>query len=363
MEKGNDMQGKFRISRRHFLGAAALAAPFVSRSAFGEAGKGEIIMANFGGGVAQAFDQAYGKPFAAETGIPFKVLEVPSTETALISTASDPQYNSSYHSYSGAMRLYKLGIIEPLAIDDYPVLQSIPREYWPMVDDKHVAGMPVHFAFYGVAYNKDEAKASDFASWKSLADERWRQRVTVTRPVFASLYDVPWYAKLVGGDQKQLDAGVAQYKAVVENSLTSYSSMAQNHQLLQRGEAVACAYYSSRIWALKQEGVQNVDIMIPDEGALMIPYLLVIPKNCPHPEAARKFAAYSGTAGPVERALELTGALPLNRDAKIPDELVRQRMGASLSDIVGRLFNPDWTYIQETRDALIERLEREVAAQ
>ncbi len=354
------MKQEFRLSRRTFLGAAALAAPFVNRGAF--AADGEIIQANFGGGVAQAFDAAYGKPFTAETGIPFRVLEVPSTETALISAASDPQYNSSYHSYSGAMRLYKLGIIEPLAIADYPVLQQIPQEYWPMVDDKHVAGMPVHFAYYGIAYNKDEAKAADFASWKSLADERWRQRVTVTRPVFASLYDVPWYSKLIGGDQKKLDQGVAQYKAVVENSLTSYSSMAQNHQLLQRGEAVACAYYSSRIWALKQEGVPNVDITIPEEGALMIPYVLVIPKNCPHPEAARKFAAYAGTAGPVERALDLTGALPLNREAKVPDELVEQRLGASLADISARLFNPDWAYIQESRDALIERLEREVGS-
>lgn len=355
------MEGGVRISRRQLLGAAALAAPFVSRSAFGQTG-GEVVMANFGGGVAAEFDQAYGKPFTAETGIPFRVVEVPSTETALISTASDPQYDSSYHSYSGAMRLHKLGITEPLAIADYPALQEIPRQCWPMVDDRHVAGMPVHFSYYGIAYNKDEAKAADFSSWKALADPRWHQRVTVTRPVYASLYDVPWYAKMLGGDQKQLDLGVAQYKDVVKNALTSYSSMAQNHQLLQRGEAVACGYYSDRIWSLKREGIDNVDMAIPDEGALMIPYLLVVPKNCPHPEAARRFANYAGTAGPAERALDSTGSLPLNRNARIPDDLVKQRLGASLADITGRLFNPDWSYIQQTRDALIERLEREVAS-
>ncbi|MGO4834196.1 hypothetical protein AB4144_18200, partial [Rhizobiaceae sp. 2RAB30] len=159
------MESRFRISRRRLLGAA-FAAPFVSRPAFGRAGEEGVIMANFGGGVAEEFDKAYGKPFTAETGIAFRVVEVPSTETALISTASDPQYDSSYHSYSGAMRLHKLGVTEPMAVSDYPALQEIP-----------------------------------------------------------------------------LNAGVAQYKAVVENALTSYTSMAQNHQLLQRGEAVACAYY------------------------------------------------------------------------------------------------------------------------
>ncbi len=354
------MESRFRISRRRLLGAA-LATPFVSRPASGRAGEEGVIMANFGGGVAEEFDEAYGKPFTAETGIAFRVVEVPSTETALISTASDPQYDSSYHSYSGAMWLHKLGVTEPMAVSDYPALQEIPRQYWPLVDDDHVAGMPVHFAYYGIAYNKNEAKAADFVSWKCLADERWRQRVTVTRPVYASLYDVPWYARVIGGDQKNLDAGVAQYKAVVENALTSYTSMAQNHQLLQRGEAVACAYYSDRIWSLKREGIANLEVAIPDEGALMIPYVLVIPKNCPHPEAARKFANYAGTAGPAERALDGTGSLPLNQNARVPDDLIAQRLGAPLKEIVGRLFNPDWAYIQQTRDALIERLQREVA--
>lgn len=354
------MQRSFTLSRRTFLGAT-LATPFISRAAFGQA-SGEIIQANFGGGVGRAFVDAYGKQFTADTGIPFRVVEVPSTETALISAKDNPTFNSSYHSYSGAMRLHDLGVTEPLPIADYPVLQSIPKEYWPMVDDKHVAGMPVHFVYYGMAYNKDEAKPEDIRTWKSLSDKKWNQRVTVTRPVFASLYDVPWYSRMLTGDQTKLDAGVAQYKAVVDNSLTAYSSMAQNHQLLQRGEAIASAYYSSRIWALKQEGVENVDMAIPDEGALMIPYVVVVPKNCPHPEAARKFAAYAGTAGPVERALDVTGALPLNSEAKIPQDLVAKRLGAPLDEIVKRLYNPDWKFIQNSREALIDRLEKEVLA-
>jgi putative spermidine/putrescine transport system substrate-binding protein len=348
------------LDRRSFVGAA-LAAPFVSRTALGQ-NAGQIVMANFGGGVAEAFNEAYGKPFTAETGIGFKVQEVPSTETALISSASQQQYNSSYHSYSGAMRLYKMGIVEGLAVDEFPALQAIPKEYLPFVDDKHVAGIPCHFAFYGIAFNSDDAKASDFRSWRSLTAEKWKERVTVTSPVFASLYDVPWYSKLFGGDQKKLDAGVAQYKAVVKNSLTTYNSMAQNQQLLQRGDATACAYYSSRIWDIKGSGVKNVEVTIPEEGALMIPYVLVIPKNCPFPEAARKFANYGGTAPPVERGLQKTGSLPLTTAAKVPDELLKKNFGYTLAEIKSRTFNPDWAFIQETRDGVIERLQRELAA-
>lgn len=354
------MTSKLNITRRTFVGAAA--ATVLMRPAILRAASEEIVMANFGGGTAQAFNESYLKPFTAETGIATRVVEVPSTETALISGAASQEFNSSYHSYSGAIRLCKMGIVEPLAIADYPVLQQIPEEYWPKIDGKHVAGMPIQFLAYSIAFNKDAAKAEDFKSWKALSDEKFRQQVTFTRPVFASLYDVPWYSKMIGGDQKHLDAGVAQYKAVAANSLTAYNSMAQNNQLLQRGDAIASAYYSSRVWLMRNEGIENLDMVIPDEGALMIPYVFVLPKNCPHPEAARKFLAYAGTAAPAERSLQVTGALPLNLEAKVDDALVKDRMGHSLEDVKKQLFNPDWSYIEETRQDLIKRLEAEVAS-
>ena len=74
---------------------------------------------------------------------------------------------------------------------------------------------------------------------------------------------MPWYSRLLTGDQKQLDAGIAQYKAVVDNAPTAYSSMAQNQQLLQRGDAVACASYSNSIFDMKRNGVKNLEIVIP----------------------------------------------------------------------------------------------------
>lgn len=348
------------INRRTLLVGAALAAPFVSRSAFGQQ-TGEIIQANFGGGLAEEFTSAYGKPFTGETGIPFRVVEVPSTETALISGKDDQQFNSSYHSYSGALKLHGLGVTEALAIEDFPVLQGIPEEYWPKIDERHVAGIPVHFCHYGIAYNSNEAKVDDFRSWNSLVDKQFSGRVTATRPVYASLYDVPWYAKMLKGSQGETAAGIERYSAVVSNALTAYTSMAQNHQLLQRGEAVACAYYSDRVWSSRKGGDETIQIVIPEEGALMIPYVMVIPKGCPHPEAARNFANYAGGAAPAQRAVEGTGCLPLHEDAKVPEELVKQRLGLTMKEILAKTYNPDWKKIQLGRDALIAQLEKELA--
>lgn len=340
-------------------GLSALSMPFINRGAAAQAA-GEIIMANFGGGPAAAFRETYGMPFQAATGIRFRVVEVPGAESALISSAAAPQFNSSYHSFAGAMRLYKMGITEPIAIADYPELAHIPDHFMPRIDDKHLVGLPIHFGFYGMVYNKAFAKPQDLRSWNALTSDTFKQRVSVTRPVYASLYDVPWYSHMLTGDQSNLEAGIAHYKKVVENSVTAYTSMAQNNQLLDRGEAVACAYYVSVVWAAKRDGATDVDVLIPDEGALMLPYVLVIPKNAPYPEAARKFLAYASTAAPAERAVEATGYLPMHDGAKVDDALVKSRFNYSLAEIKKLVWSADWGMVEANRLDLIKRLEAEV---
>ncbi|MBP2561132.1 putative spermidine/putrescine transport system substrate-binding protein [Neorhizobium galegae] len=353
------MTSKLPVTRRGLLAGAAatLASPAIfTRPVFAQ-GKGEVIQCNFGGGVATAFKKSYGDLFTEQTGIPFKIVEVPSTETALISNVSSPIYNSSYHSYSGSMKLIKMGVTEPLKLSDFPALKDTPKSMLPMIDDDHVSGIPIQFLFYGLAFNSASAAKEDFASWNSLIDPKWKGQVTLTNPVFASLYDVPWYSRMLTGDQTKVEAGIAHYKKVSDNALTTYTSMAQNQQLLQRGDAVASAYYSSQVWILKEGGGSTVDIVIPEEGALMIPYVFVIPKNAPHMEAAIEFAKFAGTAAPQERNFANSGYIPLNSTAKIDENLLVDRMGYTREQIVSKTFNPDWGLIENGREALIKRIE------
>lgn len=353
------MTSKIHMTRRGLLagGAAALAAPAIfTRPVFAQ-GKGEVIQCNFGGGVADAFKKSYGDLFTEQTGIPFKIVEVPSTETALISNVADPIYNSSYHSYSGSIKLNRMGVTESLKLSDFPALKDTPKSMLPMLDEEHISGIPIQFLFYGLAFNSDFARKEDFASWNALTDPKWAGQVTLTRPVYASLYDVPWYSYMKTGNQAELDAGIAQYKAVSDNALTAYTSMAQNQQLLQRGDAVASAYYSSQVWTIKEGGGTNVDITIPDEGALMIPYVFVIPKNAPYMEAAMEFAKFAGTAAPQERNFVNSGYIPLNSTAKIDEDLLVDRMGYTRDEIVSKTFNPDWGIIESDREELIKRIE------
>lgn len=351
------------ISRRPFLGLFALAGlpatlpmPAIAQSR----GSARITMAAFGGGTGEAWKTNWGGPFAAETGIEVRVVEVPSTESALISGARQQQYNASIHSYAGASRLYKMGITEALKISDFPVLQEIPRQHWLMADADHVIGIPTYFQYYGVAFHRGQARAEDFRSWRNLTDAKWRGKLAVTRPVFASLYDLPWLSHVAGGNIAAFDRGLPLFRDIARNALTVYTSMAQMNQLIQRGEVTAAPYYSARIWAAKREGTTDLDMVIPTEGAMMIPYILVVPKNGPFPEAARRFANWSGGAPPVERAAEATGYLPLNSAARLT-EGAQRLLGMPIEALNARIMNPDWNVIEAKREEAVALLEQTIA--
>jgi len=352
------------ISRRPLLqslaGLPGLAAAMPLPAIAQPRGAARITMAAFGGGTGEAWTTNWGRHFAAETGIEVRIVEVPSTESTLISGARQQQYNASIHSYAGASRLFRMGITEALRISDFPVLQQIPRQHWLMADANHVIGIPTYFQYYGVAFHRGQARAEDFRSWRDLANPRWREKLAVTRPVFASLYDLPWLSHVAGGNIAAFDRGLPLFRDIARNALTVYNSMAQMNQLLQRGEVTAAPYYSARIWAAKREGITDLDMAIPAEGAMMIPYILVVPKNCPFPEAARQFANWSGGAAPVERAAEATGYLPLNSAARLT-EGAQRILGMPMDALNAQLMNPDWNVIDEKREEAVSLLEQMIA--
>src|SRR5690606_19642908 len=124
--------------------------------------------------------------------------------------------------------------------------------------------------------------------------------------------------------------------------------------LLTRGEVAAGPYYSGRVWQLRQEGAKNVDIAIPKEGALMIPYIVVVPKGAKELPAVRKWLDFISTAEPQLRALELGGYFPLNRNAEMPVALQKE-MGYSLKELLPKLHQPDWAVIAKEEKARTNR--------
>jgi putative spermidine/putrescine transport system substrate-binding protein len=342
-----------RLPALSALAALALAPTVPAHSA-------ELLIATWGGGVEKVWDVAFAKPFTQETGIGVKIVPVATPEAQLRAQAGRPQYNGFMVTYPQGANLLRDGMVELLDPAELPdVADTNPRYLMKNADGK-LAGVSPYFMYYAIAVNTDLAKPSDFESWASLADPKWKGKLAITRPIYLSSYDLPMLSKAMGGDEKNIEPGLALLRKIVPNALTTYSSMAHMNGLLTRGEIVAGPYYSGRVWHLRQQGATNVTAVVPKEGALMIPYLLVVPKGASNMAETKKFLNYVSKPEPQLRGAVLGGYLPLNSKAKLPPE-AEEQMGMTFAELMTKVYQPDWAFIAEKERERINLLEQLIA--
>jgi len=337
-----------------------LAAAAAALALCGAAHAQEITMATWGGGVGAAWRQAFAEPFSKESGIPVKIVEVPTPEAQIRAQKDAPKFNAAISSLFEAAQMYKDGLLEDFDMKDFPALKDVPEKYLLKAPDGRLIGVSTYFAYYGVAVNTDLAKPDDFASWKALGDPKWNGKLSVTRPVYSAAYDLTIMSVAEGGDERSTDKGLALLTALGKNSLAMYSSMAQMNQLLQRGEVAAAPYYSTRIWQMKRDGQTNVEMVVPKEGGLMLPYMVVVPKNAKDRDSYMKWLDYVAQPAGQERIADIAGYLPLNGQARLSEQ-AQKELGRPLAELRDSLYQPDWQFIADTRKERIELVERAMA--
>ncbi|WP_086466218.1 extracellular solute-binding protein [Oceanibaculum nanhaiense] len=320
----------------------------------------DLLIATWGGGVEKVWETAFAEPFTKETGINVKIVPVPTPEAQLRAQAGNPQYNAVMVTYPQGANLMRDGMVELLDPAELPDTADTNPRYLMKNADGKLAGVSPYFMYYGIAVNTDEAKPADFKSWANLGDAKWKGKLAITRPIYLSSYDLPILSKAMGGDEKNAGPGLDLLRKIVPNALTTYSSIAHMNGLLTRGEIVAGPYYSGRVWHLRQQGAKNVTMVVPEEGALMIPYLLVMPKNAKDMAATKQFMNYVSKAEPQLRGSVLGGYLPLNAKAKLPAE-AEEQMGMTLAELMTRLYQPDWAFIADNQTDRINTLEKLIA--
>lgn len=319
--------------------------------------EGKVTMAAWGGGGALIVKRAYAAPFTEATGIEFELVEVPDPSAAVAAAQGQPPYNVAVAASFQAVAMANRGLVHELTEEDIPAIKSIPKEYWVTNSDGKIIGMPVYFLYLGIAYNTDLAKASDFASWHDLLDPKWKDKVSMTRAVFAAPYDLTIFAKINGGDERNIEPGIPMLRDLAKNTLNIYTSMANFQTQLSRGEVVAAPFYSSQIMIMKRQGVQNVDMVIPKEGGLALSYLYVIPKGAKDIESAKKFLNSIANVQSQLLAAE-DGYLPLNPAAELSPELAAE-YGFTLAELMESTYAPDWNLIGsaiEERVSLVEEI-------
>ena len=343
---------------RHLVGGFVAAVLLAAAAPAHAQGKGEIVMGSWGGGTSETWREAAAKPFTEKTGIPVRITDWPDPEPTIRAQKGAQQYNMAVATYFNAANLYKDGLIETFTTDDVPALKDSPERYVMKGPDGKILGVGIYFQYYGIAYNTEMAKAAELQSWESLADPKWKGKLAVTRPIYASTYDLVLFAKIKGGDENNIEPGLPLFKALAGNSMAVYNSMAQMNTLLTRGEIAAGPYYFTRVWSFKRAGVKNVDIVLPKEGGLMLPYMLIVPKGAKNLEAAKAFLNYASMPETELRMLDRSGYIPLNTKAQLSEAQVKE-IGMPLPALMDKLYQPDWNVVaakQEERIGIVEQI-------
>jgi putative spermidine/putrescine transport system substrate-binding protein len=259
--------------------------------------------------------------------------------------------------YFNAANLARDGLLETFDPADFPAMKNVPESYQMKGKDGRLIGIPAYFQYYGIAVNTDLAKVSDFQSWNDLANPKWKGKLAVTRPIYGSTYDLVIFAKINGGDENNIEPGLPLLKALAGNSLTVYNSMAHLNTLLTRGEVAAAPYYVTRVWGMKKAGVKNVEFVLPKEGSLAIPYILVVPKGAKNPAAYKAFLNFALEPPQQAKMLDLSGYIPLNTATPISPEH-EKNFGMKLPDLLKRLYQPDWDVIARTHKERVAQVEQ-----
>lgn len=318
----------------------------------------KIAIATWGGATGETWRQAFTKPFQDETGIPVELTEVPNPESSVRTLASKPQYNAALVTYFDAVKLYQDGLIEGFDAVDLPELANVPDNDRLKAPDGKLLGAPVYYTLFGIAFNTDMVKPADVQSWKSLANPSWKDRIAISQPIWLAAYQLPMLSHTVGGTEKDIGPGLPLFKSYAKNASVLYGSLAQLTQLLTRGEIEAAPFYYSQIWGMRHSGIKNVNILIPDEGALKLPYIVVVPKGSFDRDAAKRWLNFVASAKPQERASSSAGFFPVNDKARVSADFEAQ-LGMPIADARRKMVELDWFLIARThreRTDLVEKI-------
>ncbi|MFC4270330.1 extracellular solute-binding protein [Sneathiella chungangensis] len=319
----------------------------------------EVIHATWGGGGAINLAKYVTDPFTEKTGIVAKVAEVPNT-AGTVRSPNASQYNVVTVTYFESIAMADLDLLEEFEDSELPGVQNLPPELVVRNSAGKIVGIPTSFGYLGIAFRNDMATAADFASWNNLADPKWKGKLSITRPIYAAPYDLTMFAHANGGDANNVEPGMATLKGLIANSLTTYTSLAHMNTLLGRGEVIAVPYYSTRIWQMRRDGVTNLDIVIPKEGALMLPYAAVVPKGSSNRADTITYLEWLISAHSQKAMALATGSLPTNTTVILPPEF-EQSIGMPMKELLAKMYVPDWKVVVANREERVDAVEQIMA--
>lgn len=204
------------------------------------------------------------------------------TLSQLIAEKDNPVADVAYYGVSFGIKAKGAGVVapyKPAHWDEIPDGLKDPEGYW----------FTIHFGTIGFFVNVDAlAGAPVPTSWADLHKPEYKGLAGYLDPTSAFVgYASAVAANLsMGGTLENFDPAIAFFKKLQENQpivpkQTSYARVLS-------GEIPILFDYDFNAYRAKYKDGANVQFVIPKEGSIVVPYVMSLVKNSPHPENGKR---------------------------------------------------------------------------
>ena len=292
--------------------------------------------------------------FTSESGIqaPTDPKNSGQTLAALQAEAASPQADTAYYGIVFGIQAKEAGVVEAFKPDNFDEIPEGLKDadgYW----------FTVHQGTIAFLVNTDELNGAPVPQcWADLTDAQYQGMVGFLDPTQAAVgYSVLTAANLaLGGSLENFDPAMSYFAELKSNGLILPAQTAT--AMVQQGEIPILIDADFNGYKLANIDGAPVEVVIPCEGSLAIPYVMSLVKDAPHGDNGKALLNFA-LSNEGQKLFAESYLRPV-RDVEVDPAIAEQVLPVSAYEGV---VSPDFAAMQQAQEGATERWSNEVANQ
>lgn len=291
------------------------------------------------------------RAFSEATGIeaPTDPKNSGQTLAALQAEAANPQADTAYYGIVYGIQAAQEGVVaayQPEGFEEIPDALKDAEGHW----------FAVHQGTIAFLVNTEELGEVPVPTcWEDLLDPQYEGLVGFLDPTQAAVgYSVATAANLaLGGTLEDFSPAIDYFARLYDNGLILPAQTAT--AAVQQGEIPILIDADFNGYALANDEGAPIEVVIPCEGSLAIPYVMSLVANAPHPDNGQALLDFALS----DEGQQLFAASYLRpvRDVAVDPSIAEQMLPESDYE---RVATPDFAEMQAAQAAFTERWQGEV---
>lgn len=290
--------------------------------------------------------------FTTQTGIqaPTDPKNSGQTLAALQAEAASPQADTAYYGIVFGIQAADAGVVEAFKPDNF---DEIPEG----LKDAEGKWFTVHQGTIAFLVNTEELGGAPVPQcWADLTDPQYAGMVGFLDPTQAAVgYSVLTAANLaLGGSLDNFDPAMTYFSELKDNGLILPAQTAT--AMVQQGEIPILIDADFNGYKLANIDGAPVEVVIPCEGSLAIPYVMSLVANAPHNDNGKALLNFA--LSDEGQQLFTESYLRPVRNVEVGAAIAEQMLPA---EAYAGVVSPDFAKMQQVQESVVKRWSREVA--